>query len=192
MAQYPSTRAWGIRPINWHVNWNGDHDLQVARDRIVEEWSNDDKLEVLRQTGTEEGRAPSKREGMVMYDAIVIGARCAGSPTAMLLARKGYRVLLVDRASFPSDVVNGYYIQQHGAARLKRWGLLDRLRASNCPPLFTITFDVGEFSLSGSPPHADGVAEEYAPHRTVLDKMLVDAATEAGLNSVRISRCSSL
>jgi 2-polyprenyl-6-methoxyphenol hydroxylase-like FAD-dependent oxidoreductase len=115
-----------------------------------------------------------------MYDAIVVGARCAGSPTAMLLARKGYRVLLVDRARFPSDVVNGYYIQQHGAARLKRWGLLDTLRASNCPPLRTITFDLGEFSLSGSPPLADGVSEGYAPRRTVLDKMLVDAATEAG------------
>ena len=57
-----------------------------------------------------------------MYDAIVVGARCAGSPTAMLLARKGYRVLLVDRATFPSDIVNGYYIQQTGGSRLKRWG----------------------------------------------------------------------
>jgi 2-polyprenyl-6-methoxyphenol hydroxylase-like FAD-dependent oxidoreductase len=98
----------------------------------------------------------------------------------MLLARRGYRVLLVDRASFLSDVVNGYYIQQHGAARLKRWGLLYRLWAPNCPPLFTITFDLGEFSLSGSPPPADGVAEGYVPRRTVLDKILVDAATEAG------------
>ena len=115
-----------------------------------------------------------------MYDAIVIGARCAGSPTAMLLARKGYRVLLVDRAKFPSDVVNGYYIQQHGAARLEHWGLLNRVRASNCPPLRRITFDLGAFSLSGSPPPANGLAEGYAPRRTVLDKILVDAATEAG------------
>ena len=68
-----------------------------------------------------------------MYDAIVVGARCAGSPTAMLLTRKGYRVLLVDKASFPSDVVNGYQVQQLAVARLKRWGLLDKLRASNCP-----------------------------------------------------------
>jgi 2-polyprenyl-6-methoxyphenol hydroxylase-like FAD-dependent oxidoreductase len=78
-----------------------------------------------------------------MYDAIVVGARCAGSPTAMLLARKGYRVLLVDRATFPSDVVNGYYVQQTGGARLKHWGLLDKLRVSNCPPLFTLNFDFG-------------------------------------------------
>lgn len=178
---------WGIPPINRHVTGTGITIYRFAGDRIVEKWSNDDTLGVLRQIGAvpqqpnwEEGRAPSKREGMAMYDAIVIGARCAGSPTAMLLARKGYRVLLVDRASFPSDVVNGYYIQQHGAARLKRWGLLDKLGASNCPPLRTITFDLGEFSLIGSPPSADGVAEGYAPRRTVLDKMLVDAATEAG------------
>jgi flavin-dependent dehydrogenase len=97
----------------------------------------------------------------------------------MLLARKGYRVLLADKASFPSNVVNGYYVQQTGGACLKRWGLLDRLRASNCPPLFTLTFDFGDFSLSGSPPAADGVAEGYAPRRLVLDKMLADAAVEA-------------
>jgi len=115
-----------------------------------------------------------------VYDAIVVGARCAGSPTAMLLARKGYRVLLVDRASFPSDVVKGYYLQQTGGARLRRWGLLDRLQASNCPPLLTLTFDFGDFSLNGRPPGASDVAEGYAPRRIVLDKILVDAAVEAG------------
>jgi flavin-dependent dehydrogenase len=55
-----------------------------------------------------------------MYDAIVVGARCAGSPTAMLLARKGYRVLLVDKATFPSDSMRLHYIHQPGVARLKR------------------------------------------------------------------------
>lgn len=115
-----------------------------------------------------------------MYDAIVIGARCAGSPTAMLLARRGYRVLLVDKASFPSDVVNGYYVQQHGGVRLKRWGVLDKLRASNCPPVLTFTFDFGAVTLTGSPPPVDDVVEGYAPRRTVLDKILVDAAVEAG------------
>src|SRR5215211_2080762 len=58
-----------------------------------------------------------------MYDAIVVGARCAGSPTAMLLARKGYRVLLVDKAGFPSDTLSAHYIHQPGSAALKRWGL---------------------------------------------------------------------
>ena len=115
-----------------------------------------------------------------MYDVIVVGARCAGAPTAMLLARKGYRVLFVDKAVFPSDVVNGYYVQQIGGARLKRWGLLETLQASNCPPLSTLTFDFGAFALSGAPPSAEDVAEGYAPRRTVLDKILVDAAVNAG------------
>src|SRR5262249_41013457 len=111
-----------------------------------------------------------------MYDVIVVGARCAGSPTAMLLARKGYRVLLADKASFPSDTLSVHYIHQPGVARLKRWGLLERVAATNCPPVRRQTIDFGPFALVGSPPPADGVAEGYAPRRTVLDKILVDAA----------------
>ena len=68
------------------------------------------------------------------YDVIVVGARCAGSPTAMLLAQKGYRVLVVDRASFPSDTVSTHVIHAPGVAALHRWGLLDRVVASGCPP----------------------------------------------------------
>ena len=101
-----------------------------------------------------------------MYDAIVVGARCAGSPTAMLLARKGYRVLLVDKASFPSDTLLIHYIHQPGVARLKRWGLLDRIIVSNCPPVLRQVVDCGPFALAGSPPPVDGVTEAYAPRRT--------------------------
>ena len=51
-----------------------------------------------------------------MVDVIVVGARCAGSPLAMLLSRKGYRVLLVDKARFPSDTVSTHVIWQAGLA----------------------------------------------------------------------------
>jgi flavin-dependent dehydrogenase len=115
-----------------------------------------------------------------MYDAIVVGARCAGSPTAMLLARKGYRVLLLDKATFPSDTLSVHYIHQPGVASLKRWGLLDTVAASNCPPVRQQRLDVGPFALTGSPPPVDGVADGYAPRRTILDKILVDAAAAAG------------
>lgn len=115
-----------------------------------------------------------------MYDVIVIGARCAGSPTAMLLARKGYRVLLLDRDTFPSDTMSSHYLWQPGVAKLKGWGLLDRIIASNCPPIPTVTFDFGPFAITGTPPAADDVTEMYGPRRTVLDKTLVDAAVEAG------------
>ena len=117
---------------------------------------------------------------MRLYDAIVVGARCAGSPTAMLLARKGYRILLVDRATFPSDTMFTHFIHPPGIARLKRWGLLERLAASNCPPFYKMSLDLGSFVLNGAPPPVDGVAEHYCPRRTALDKILVEAAVEAG------------
>jgi flavin-dependent dehydrogenase len=115
-----------------------------------------------------------------MYDAIIVGARCAGSPTAMLLARMGYRVLLVDKAAVPSDAISTLLIWQPGVACLKRWGLLDAIIASNCPALTRMSVDFGTISLTGHLPPADGVAEAYAPRRTVLDKILVEAAVAAG------------
>jgi len=114
------------------------------------------------------------------YDAIVVGARCAGSPAAMLLARKGYRVLLVDKASFPSDTMSTHLVHPPGVAALARWGLLERLEATECPPVETYSFDFGPLTISGSPQPIDGVARAYCPRRTVLDKILVDAAVEAG------------
>lgn len=116
-----------------------------------------------------------------MYDAVVIGARCAGAPTAMLLARRGYRVLLVDRATFPSDTMSTHYIHISGTARLARWGLLDRLAATGCPPITRLSFDAGDIAFAGSPPPRDGIARAYAPRRTILDALLVDAAAEAGV-----------
>src|ERR1700704_6032231 len=117
--------------------------------------------------------------GQDQYDAIVVGARCAGSPTAMLLARKGYKVLVVDRATFPSDTLSTHIVHPPGVAALKRWGLLDRLAATGCPPIDTFTFDFGPFTLSGAP-GTDDSPIAYCPRRTVLDKLLVDAASEAG------------
>jgi len=114
------------------------------------------------------------------YDAIVVGARCAGSATAMLLARKGYRVLLVDRAEFPSDTVSTHVIHATGIASLRRWGLLDRVVASGCPPIDRYSFDFGPFTIAGTPRPVDGSSTAYAPRRTVLDKVLIDAAAAAG------------
>ena len=84
-----------------------------------------------------------------MFDAIVVGARCAGAPTAMLLARAGYRVLMLDRAAFPSDTLSTHLIHQPGVAALARWGLLDRVRASGCPPLDRAVYEVADIRLEG-------------------------------------------
>jgi 2-polyprenyl-6-methoxyphenol hydroxylase-like FAD-dependent oxidoreductase len=115
----------------------------------------------------------------LQYDAIVVGARCAGSPTALLLARKGYKVLVVDRSTFPSDTLSTHVLHSPGAAALKRWGVLDRLTATGCPPIDTYTFDFGPLTISGAP-GTDDSPFSYCPRRTVLDKLLVDAAAEAG------------
>jgi flavin-dependent dehydrogenase len=115
------------------------------------------------------------------YDAIVVGARCAGSPTAMLLARKGYRVLMVDRATFPSDTVSSHFIHAPGMAALQRWGLRDAVAASGCPPVTTYSFDFGPVTLKGSPRAIDGVVEAYSPRRTVIDTMLVEEAARSGV-----------
>jgi 2-polyprenyl-6-methoxyphenol hydroxylase-like FAD-dependent oxidoreductase len=113
-------------------------------------------------------------------DVIVIGARCAGSPTAMLLARKGYNVLLVDRAMFPSDTISTHMIHPPGVAALRRWGLLERVKATGCPPIHTYSFDMGPFVIEGAPGEGDN-AIGYGPRRTVFDKLLVDAAAESGV-----------
>ena len=118
------------------------------------------------------------------YDVIVIGARCAGSPTAMLLARKGYRVLLVDRATFPSDTLSTHLLHPPGVAAMDRWGLLERLRATGCPPIDTYTFDFGPVTISGAPGTAESPVA-YCPRRTVLDKLLVDGAAAKPVPSVR-------
>lgn len=116
-----------------------------------------------------------------MYDAIIIGARRAGSPTAMLLARKGYRVLLLDKGGFSSDTLSlAHTIYQPGIAYLKQWGLLERIVESNCPPLRRMRFDVGPFALEGMPPPVGDIAFGYAPRRRVLDTILVEAAVQAG------------
>ena len=115
------------------------------------------------------------------YDVIVVGARCAGAPTAMLLARQGHQVLLVDQASFPSDTLSTHMIHAPGVAALSRWGLLDQVVASGCPPVGTYSFDFGPFTIKGTPRPHGGISTAYAPRRTILDKILVDAADRAGV-----------
>jgi 2-polyprenyl-6-methoxyphenol hydroxylase-like FAD-dependent oxidoreductase len=114
------------------------------------------------------------------YDAIVVGARVAGSSTALQLARRGHRVLAVDRASFPSDTLSTHQVQVPGGARLARWGLLGRLIDAGVPAARRIRFDPGPLVLEGHLPKVDAVDAIYSPRRTVLDAMLVDAARDAG------------
>lgn len=117
----------------------------------------------------------------MIYDAIVVGARCAGAATALLLARQGRRVLLVDKATFPSDTLSTHFVHASGAARLHRWGLLERIYQSGCPSIPALQYDFGPVTLRGTPPPLDGVNTSLAPRRYVLDQILLDAALEAGV-----------
>ncbi|MGI5242831.1 NAD(P)/FAD-dependent oxidoreductase [Dactylosporangium sp. CA-139066] len=111
------------------------------------------------------------------YDVIVVGTRVAGSATALLLARRGLKVLAVDRARFPSDTLSTHQVQPPGVARLRAWGLLEPLVAAGTPMARTATFDTGPTVLHGAYPGPDGV---LSPRRTLLDAALLDAAREAG------------
>lgn len=134
---------------------------------------------------------------MKSYDVIIVGARCAGSPTAMLLAAMGYRVLLLDRARFPSDVLSAHYIHNSGIQRLERWGLLDRVIATGCPPISRLLVDLGpgwvshidygngSLQVNGQvvPMSGAGIVRRepaYAPRRRFLDTILVEAAIARG------------
>jgi 2-polyprenyl-6-methoxyphenol hydroxylase-like FAD-dependent oxidoreductase len=98
----------------------------------------------------------------------------------MLLARRGLRVLAVDRARFPSDTLSTHQVQVPGVERLERWGLLDRVRAAGTPATRRVHFDAGHVVLDGHFPAYNGVDALYSPRRTVLDTLLVEAARDAG------------
>jgi flavin-dependent dehydrogenase len=100
----------------------------------------------------------------------------------MLLARRGYKVLLVDRSKFPSDVLHStLWIHQPGCQLLKDWGLLDEVIATGCPPIHTWHVEMGPLVFRGAPPPAEGgQAKSYAPRRYLLDQILADAAVAAG------------
>jgi flavin-dependent dehydrogenase len=115
-----------------------------------------------------------------MYDAIVVGARCAGATTAMLLARSGHRVLLLDRTRFPSDTMSTHYVHQPAIARLASWGLLDQLKATGCPPLNIARWQLADVCLEGCAPAVGGLRAAFGPRRFVLDTLLASAAAASG------------
>jgi 2-polyprenyl-6-methoxyphenol hydroxylase-like FAD-dependent oxidoreductase len=114
------------------------------------------------------------------HDVIVVGARCAGAATAMLLARHGHDVVVVDRAEFPSDTLSTHGIARSGVVQLSRWGLLDDVLASGAPPVRQVWFRAGAAEEVRTVKDRAGVDLLVAPRRYVLDGILADAATRAG------------
>jgi 2-polyprenyl-6-methoxyphenol hydroxylase-like FAD-dependent oxidoreductase len=114
------------------------------------------------------------------YDAIVVGARAAGAATALLLARHGLDVLVVDRSDYGRDTLSTHALMRAGALQLARWGLLDAIRDAGTPPVHRTLFHYGDETVTVDIKPSEGVDALYAPRRTVLDPILVDAAREAG------------
>ena len=114
------------------------------------------------------------------YDALVVGARCAGAATAMLLARQGWRVLVIDRGSYGTDTISTHALMRGGVLQLHRWGVLPRLLEAATPPVREATFHYGDHTINVSVVASHGVDALYAPRRTLLDSALICAAGEAG------------
>ncbi|HEX6150296.1 NAD(P)/FAD-dependent oxidoreductase [Nocardioides sp.] len=117
------------------------------------------------------------------YDVVVVGARPAGAMTAMVLARAGLRVLMVDRCRYGDDTISTHALLRAAVLQLKRWGLLDRVVAAGTPPVLASVFHYGEEQVEVPIKPQAGVDALYAPRRTVLDPILVDAAREAGVET---------
>lgn len=114
------------------------------------------------------------------HDVIVVGARVAGAATAMLLARQGLRVLVVDRDRYGTDTLSTHALMRGSVFLLSRWGVLDRIIHAATPPVRQTRFDYGTDSATVNIKPAHGVEALYAPRRTLLDRVLVDAAEAAG------------
>lgn len=114
------------------------------------------------------------------YDVVVIGARVAGASTAMLLARQGHRVLLLDRATMPRDTLSTHAILRSGVLQLTRWGVLDRILKAGTRAVRTITLGFGDDHTTLDVAHEFGIDALYAPRRILLDWQLIQAATDAG------------
>ncbi|MFZ0427740.1 MAG: NAD(P)/FAD-dependent oxidoreductase [Acidobacteriota bacterium] len=126
------------------------------------------------------------------YDVIVIGARCAGAAVALLLARQGLKVLVVDRSRHGSDTLSTHALMRGGVLQLQRWGILDAVQAAGTPSVSATTFHYGEESVEIFIKPRDGVDALYAPRRTVIDPILADAAVGAGAEILRGPRVTDL
>jgi flavin-dependent dehydrogenase len=114
------------------------------------------------------------------YDVVVVGARAAGAATAMLLARRGLSVLAVDRGAYGTDTLSTHALMRAGVLQLSRWGLLDRIEAEDTPRVRRTVFHYEDEAIDIPIKPRDGVPALFAPRRTVLDRVLVDAAAESG------------
>ncbi|WP_374455585.1 NAD(P)/FAD-dependent oxidoreductase [Nocardioides sp.] len=130
---------------------------------------------------------------MSTYDVVVVGGRVAGASTALLLARAGLSVALVDRGQRGSDTLSTHALMRAGVLQLSRWGVLDDLRAAGTPAVRRTVFhhaDGEDLAVTIRPRGA--VDALYAPRRHLLDRLLVEAAEDAGVHVLHEATVTSL
>jgi flavin-dependent dehydrogenase len=114
------------------------------------------------------------------YDAVIVGARCAGAATAMLLARAGLDVLVVEQGPRGADTLSTLALMRPGVVQLSRWDLLEAIKSAGTPPIHTTTFHYADEAIEIPIKPRDGIDALYAPRRTILDPLLADAAKSGG------------
>jgi 2-polyprenyl-6-methoxyphenol hydroxylase-like FAD-dependent oxidoreductase len=120
--------------------------------------------------------------GNPRHDVVVVGARAAGAATALLLARLGHDVTVLDRAVFPADTVSTHQVARTGVVQLHRWGLLPAVLASGTPPIRRVAFTADGESVTRVVKDLAGVDLLVAPRRYVLDTLVAEAAAHAGVH----------
>lgn len=126
------------------------------------------------------------------YDVVVVGARPAGAGTALLLARQGARVLVIDRGQYGTDALSTHALMRGGVLQLARWGVLPLIVSAGTPPVTRATFVYAGEPLDVAVKPKDGVDALYAPRRTVLDPAIVDTAVDAGVDLAYGTRLAEL
>jgi len=116
------------------------------------------------------------------FDALIVGARCAGAATALLLGRAGARVLLVDKGTYGTDTLSTHALMRGAVLQLHRWGVLPAIVAAGTPPVRSTTFIYGDRDITVPIEPRYGVGALYAPRRALLDRVLVDAARDSGVD----------
>ena len=170
----------GYRQIRVHFDVDGDASPEQLSALVEQSRRRSAVYDVL-VNGTDvqiDATPPDLRRA---WDVVIIGGRLAGASAALLLARAGVRVLVVERARRGADTVSTHALMRGGVLQLHRWGLLDRVAATGAPPVRRVTFHYGHDSMPVTLKPYAGVDALYPPRRTVLDALLVGAAEEAGV-----------
>lgn len=114
------------------------------------------------------------------HDAIVVGARCAGSALAIGLARNDWDVLVLDRDEFPSTTLSTHGLWPSGVARLDQLGVLERLLSEHDVPMYRSVIRGLGHEARGGFTAVGGFDRAMAPRRVVLDQAGIETARAAG------------